>query len=301
MSYLHNQPESTLSRIVKLALRTLNWKKSIENSMLKGKFKADPAPMPKSLSSRYDIEETQIGQRKTWQISSKEGSHKRVILFLHGGAYIHNITGLHWQFISKLLAKTQTKVVVPDYPLAPFANSQDVYAFIQTLYDQLLAEHRSDDIILMGDSAGGGLALGFSQQLRSENQPLPGQIILLSPWLDIALSNPEIPDLDRKEKLLGISGLRLAGKAYAGSANPEDVRVSPIYGDLNGLPDISIFIGTHDVLFPDSKKLLQKLESAHQPVNYYEYLKMIHDWVLVTQLKEAQVAINQISNLILKK
>ena len=215
--YIHDQPESMLSRIVKFILRVFNWKKSIENSMLTGKFKADPAPIPKWLSARYDIEDIQIDQRKTWQINPKEGTNRRVILFLHGGAYIYNITGLHWQFISKLLTKTQIGFVVPDYPLAPIANFQDVYIFIQTVYNQLLTKFRPEEIILMGDSAGGGLALGFAQHLRNDNHPLPSQVILLSPWLDVTMSHPDIPEVDRKDWVLGIKGLQLAGKAYAGS------------------------------------------------------------------------------------
>src|SRR5690606_3466899 len=111
-------------------------------------------------------------------------------------------------------------------------------------------------IVFMGNSAGGGLALGFAQKLRNENrtQPQPSQLILISPWLDITLSNPDIRMVDKKDKLLSIKGLRMAAKAYASSVDGNDFRVSPIYGDFSGLGKISLFIGTNDLFVADARK-----------------------------------------------
>lgn len=127
----------------------------------------------------------------------------------------------------------------------------------------------------MGNSAGSGIALGFAQKLRNENKPLPSQIILNSPWLDITMSNPNITETDKKDKRQSIKGLKMAGQAYAAGLDARDYRVSPLYGDFSGLGKISLFIGTHDLFLADSRKLKQKMKEQNIPINYFEYPKCL--------------------------
>ena len=150
----------------------------------------------------------------------------------------------------------------------------------------------------MGDSAGGGLSIAFTQKLRDEKQPKPRQLILLSPWLDVTMSNPTMLDVDKHDKVLSIRGLQLAGKAYAGKLDLKDYRASPIYGNLYDLPRISIFISTYDVFIADARILKSKLESEGVKFNYYEYPKLMHDWIIITALKESKHSIGQIGKLI---
>jgi len=150
----------------------------------------------------------------------------------------------------------------------------------------------------MGESAGGGLALGFTMLLRDENRPQPNQLIIMAPWLDVTMSNPEILEIDKKDKILGIKGLQLAGKSYAGENELSNYKVSPINGDLTNLTKISLFVGTHDLFLADSKKLRDHAHSLGVTMKYYEYPKMFHVWILVNKLKEAKEAVKQIVNLI---
>ena len=149
-----------------------------------------------------------------------------------------------------------------------------------------------------GESAGGGLALGFAMWLREHEKSQPEQLILLAPWLDVTMVNPNLSIIDKDDKILGIKGLQLAGKSYAGNLNTKDYRVSPIYGKFNDLAKISIFVGTHDLLCADSRLLKDKMRKNNTIFKYYEYPKMFHVWILVKKLKEANVAIEQIVNLI---
>lgn len=149
----------------------------------------------------------------------------------------------------------------------------------------------------MGDSSGGGLALGFAMQLSKENKPQPHQIILLFPWLDVTMSNKDILEIDKKDKILGIEPLQIAGKAFAGELDLKDYRVSPIYGDFSGLGKISVFVGTHDLFVADCRKLKSLAKTSNISMNYFEYPKMFHGWVLAS-MQESKVAKNQISSLI---
>ena len=296
--YIHKKPESLVSKMVKLFMGLAGWKKSIEKDMVSGKIDQEIAPFPKSLIKDFQIDSEEVMGRKVWTIRPRQSVSPKVILYMHGGAYIYNIQKVHWQFIEKLLKKTGATIVVPDYPLAPHFNSEDTLSFMHTVYAELIEKFTSDTIHFMGDSAGAGLALTLGQSLRNEGFSLPQQLILLSPWLDISMSNPEILAVDHDDKILGIRGLQLAGESYAGNLDLKDYRVSPLYGDLHHLPMLSIFIGTHDLFIADSRTLKSKLESENISFNYYEYPKMMHVWTVIPGLNEASHSLDQIIKLI---
>ena len=182
--------------------------------------------------------------------------------------------------------------------MAPSSNCEDAIGFIGHVYQKLLTKHSAENIVLTGDSSGAGLALGFAMTLRNENKPQPSQIILLSPWLDVTMSNEDMLEIDKKDKMLGIEPLQLAGKVYAGKLDLKDYRVSPVYGDFSGLGVISVFIGTHDLFVADCRKLKSIAEISNISINYFEYPKMFHGWFILRSMKEAKAAINQISSLI---
>lgn len=298
IEYQHNKPPSFKSRIFNSSMKFIRMKASLEKNMVKQKFAAEPEKLPKSLSKKYIIKTTEIDSRIIRTISPKENYSNSTILYFHGGAYVNSISKLHWDFIEVLMKKTNATIIVPAYPLAPNSNCEDIYAFFRKLYTQITANDSSKEILFMGDSAGAGLALGFAQMLRNENKPQPKQIILLSPWLDISMSNPDISEVEEKDNMLGVKWLKMAGQLYADSIEENDYRVSPIYGNFNSLGEISVFIGTHDIFIADSRKFKQLMLEQGIPINYFEYPGMFHVWALFTSLKESKVAIQQIANLV---
>jgi acetyl esterase/lipase len=136
--------------------------------------------------------------------------------------------------------------------------------------------------------------LGFAQKISRLAIRQPEQIILFSPWLDASMSNTEIAGYDGKDKLLSIAELKLAGKTYAGNLEVTDFRISPIYGDFAKVGRISIFTGSHDVLFPDALKLRRLMERQHHNLRFYEYPGMFHDWVLFPFLEETKDVIAKV-------
>lgn len=108
----------------------------------------------------------------------------------------------------------------------------------------------------MGDSSGGGLAFGFAMMLRDEKISQPNQIILLSPWLDITMSNNDILEIDKKDKILGVKSLQMAGKLYADTLDLRNYRASPIFGDVSGIGAtgyISVSINCHSYRLAPTK------------------------------------------------
>lgn len=296
--YKHNKRPSFKSQLVQTIMWWKNFKSRIPKSFAENKFLHRPARLPESLKEKYDVHISQKNERKIWTIQYKENPSDTIIFYLHGGAYVSNVFPQHWDVMEAFLAKQNLRIILPDYPLAPTHTYQETYRFVQEIYEELLEKHKASNIVFMGDSAGAGLALGLAQKLRNEKKTQPQQIILLAPWLDLTMSNPDITPVVKKDKMLSIEGLMMAGKAYAGDEDLKNYQLSPIYGDLNGLPKVSIFIGTHDLFIADCRKFQQFLSEQGIEHAYYEYPKMPHVWMAVTSLPEAKDAINRVLELI---
>ena len=297
-TYIHSEKVSFKSQFIQKMAGLFGVKKIIEKKIRKSKVDQGPAKISKSIQKNLDIIETSKKGRQIWTLKPKENVSEKVILYLHGGAYYWNISKYNWSFAETIINNTNATIVLPDYPLAPSTTCNLVYEYVGEIYNELIEKYGPENIILMGESAGGGLALGFAMSLQEENKPQPEQLILLAPWLDVSMSNPDILAVDKKDKILGIKGLQLAGKGYAGQLESDNYKVSPIHGDLVGLPKLSIFVGTHDILIADARKLKDKAKKSDFSINYFEYPKMFHVWILLQKLKEAQFAISQITSLI---
>lgn len=297
--YYHPEQESYGSKSVKFVAGLIGMQKTLERRMDGRRIPQQAASIPRSLSKKYNVSIQEVAGRKVWTIKPKNYTGNKTVIYLHGGAYILNISSIHWQFIGALLEQSPAIFVVPDYPLAPQHTCTEVFAFMHTLYQQLLpGSDNGKQLLLMGDSAGGGLALAFAQYLGEHGLPQATQLILLSPWLDAGMTNPDLKLVEKSDKILGIKGLRLCGKAYAGTLPLDDYKLSPLFGELGGLGKISIFIGTHDLFIADCRKLKTLLGEQEIAYHYYEYPKLFHAFMVGVYLKEAQHAIRQIGELI---
>ena len=296
--YQHTTAPSFEAKLIQSIMDLLRIKQKLSKKMTTNRFEQNPAKPTKSLWRNYHIHEAEQNGRKVWNISPKENQSDVIILYLHGGAYVSNINKQHWGLIEQLAHQTNARIVVPDYPLAPKNSCTDTYAFIEIIYHKLITDYPTKRIVFIGDSAGAGLAFGFVQQLRNTQQQQPNQLILFSPWLDVTMSNPQIEELDKNDKLLSVTGLKDAGKSYAGKLSLKDYRVSPIYGDLTSLCGLSIFTGTNDILNADAQKCQQLMTEQQLNINYFEYPKIFHDWVIISNLKESQDVIHKVSQLI---
>ncbi|WP_080903984.1 alpha/beta hydrolase [Parabacteroides sp. Marseille-P3160] len=290
---------SIQSKIFQILLRLVNMKGSWEKEMRSGKIDTKsyrPEP-PKWLFQKVNIKTGQINRWNVYTLSPLQNAAETVVLFLHGGGYIHAAALQHWQFVYRLIKHSGCTVVFPDYPLAPKYTYKDAFEVVEPLYKKLLARHGAKNLIVMGDSAGGGFSLALSQKMKNEDIEPPIQTILLSPWLDISTSNPEMKTIDPKDAFLGIKGLQMAGKAYAGDLDMQNYLVSPINGPLKGLGKISIFTGTHDIFVCDARKFKSMCQSEGVDINYYEYEGMPHVWMILG-FPESRRAIDEIVRLI---
>lgn len=179
------------------------------------------------------------------------------ILFVHGGAYINEINYQHLLYCFKLSRSLDAQVIAPVYGLAPNHNAMECLNAIEKLYRDLMAQ--KVNIILMGDSAGGGFVLSFCQHLKEIDLPQPEKIIVFSPWVDVSMENT--PYDSQNDPILGDIGLREIGRSWAGDLDMKDYRVSPLYGDNRGLPRTLIFVGCSEIFYKDIRKYVDNLKS----------------------------------------
>jgi acetyl esterase/lipase len=185
-----------------------------------------------------------------------------VILLVHGGGFSSGSPRTHRKFAATLARATGARVLVPDYALAPEepypAGLDDLVAVYAALAEQGI---ETSDIVLNGDSAGGGLAVAALLKLRELGAPMPRAAVLLSPWADLTLSGASYstkldhPNASREE-------LTRAAAWYAPAEQHREPLVSPLFADLSGLPPLLVQAGEHEVFLDDAIGLVERAKAA---------------------------------------
>ena len=245
------------------------------------------APKLKCDVSNYDVDGMPVYEL---------GQGDRVVMYLHGGAYVAQPMIFQWRFATKLAKETGVKVVVPMYPLAPEHTYKDAKTKVTKLYKQLLKDYKQ--VVVIGDSAGGGLALALAQSWQGSKIDAPSKLILLSPWLDITLSNKLIPGLDVIDPMLSYKDLRNIGPLWAGELLTTDSFVSPINSDIIPSSKMYIFAGTREIFCPDCIDYYVKCKKANADVCLILGNGMNHVYPMYP-IPEAHTAFKQICEIVL--
>ena len=188
--------------------------------------------------------------------------------------------------IERLVKRLRVACTVPLYPLAPEHQRQADIAFAGETYRRLVAEHGAQKLLVMGDSAAGGLALAMLQQAKDA----PAGLMLNAPWLDASVSDPSQVEIERQEWLLNRLVLRTWGTWWAGERGLSDPLVSPLSGDLC-LPPTLMFCGSADILVADARR---RASAAAAKVKYVEEAGLMHVYPLIPFFPEARRAWREI-------
>ena len=245
-------------------------------------FKGDvKARVPGYMKDEYNISEEEVENRPVYTITPKNGvTNDLVIMYVHGGSYVGDLEKEHWKTCSDIINQLGCTIIVPDYPLTPKYNYKDTINMMEVLYKKIIENIEPTKFVVMGDSAGGGLSLALLEKVGEENIQMPNQTILISPWLDVRMNNPEIEKIEHNDPELNKSALKIAGENYAGKDGIDSYLVNPIDGPLDKLKNVSIFTGTNDILNPDVKILEERAKSVGTTINVYETEGATHVWLL---------------------
>ncbi|PJE09146.1 MAG: esterase [Mycobacterium sp.] len=206
----------------------------------------------------------------TYTLTPPASTPELTVIYLHGGGWVNEITSRHWQLAAQIAHQARATVIVPIYPLLPSATAADVVPAVV----EMATQHA--DVYLAGDSAGGQIALSATLLLRDEHGVVLPGTVLISPALDLSLSNPAIASVEPTDPWLGRDAVQFFADRWRGDLPVDDPRVSPLAADLTGLGPLTVFSGTRDILNPDARLLAEKAAAAGVAIEYYEEPGLLH-------------------------
>ena len=188
-----------------------------------------------------------------------ERSDRAPLVHLHGGGYSLGSPETHRPLAARLSRRLGAPVLLPRYRQPPEHPCPAALADMLALWRALPDSHSRT---LLGDSAGAGLALSLVMALRDAGERLPERVVLMSPWTDLSLSGASIDAQSQTDAFFARPGLELMAGRYAGSLDRRDPRVSPLWGELGGLPPLLIQAGAEEALLDDSTRLAERVRAA---------------------------------------
>lgn len=228
----------------------------------------------------------------------------RVILYLPGGAYIMRTPHLHAALVSRICLEANSSALICYYRLAPEHPFPAGLDDALDTYDSLLATgHKPEDIIVAGDSAGGGLALSLLLAIRDSKRPVPGCAVLMSPLLDAGDEAPSRVKNSKTDSALPHPAQRAVNPRalYAGDHDYKHPYISPIYGTFEKLPPIYVLVSDSEMLLDDSLRLARKAHMYQTDVRVDVWQKVPHVWVSMPFLPESVDGMHRIGKFIKEK
>jgi acetyl esterase/lipase len=226
----------------------------------------------------------------------------KILLYLHGGAYALGSCDSHRKMVTHIARASQVEAVMPEYRLAPEnpfpAGRDDCVRAYQALLDK---GYNAGDILIGGDSAGGGLTLATMLRLRHDGLPLPAAAILLSPFLDMTASGESAKTRLEQDPWFDPAHMAVVTRHYCPNEDLENPMLSPVFANVAGLPPALIQVGDHEILLSDSTRLADKLREAGIAVELQVFPELWHVFQLfVGMMPESKAAIAKIGEYIRK-
>ena len=270
-------------RLFVLLLRLTGGRKILGKQFAKG-VSATAAPKDKEME-RFEITKSIFKNLPVWSYAGND----TLIYYLHGGGFILGFSPLYFAMMGGIAKASGSTVVAPDYPLPPDANAMETHGWMRAHFMETIKTFKPKRVVIMGDSAGGNLAIGLADWLNTNRHKSADKLILLAPWVDLEMAGSD-EKLNSGEQLLVHDDLREAGKRYAGDLGVKDPLISPIFAEKLQLPETHIFTGDIDPLHPDIIRFAAKYPSAKIDVG--ENLPHVY---MLMPTKEAKAAFARIA------
>lgn len=218
-----------------------------------------------------------------------------VLVVVHGGGHVRGVTAAQLRWCAHLARTARARVSVPFCPTAPRATAEVVVAAAAAFVRRVLADNPRSRVTVLGESSGGAVALAALQVLASAGRALPDHLVLVSPWLDASVPGG---GARRRDPLLHADQLRECGRLWAGGRSVHDPLVSPLHGHLRGLPPMTVFSSTRDLLHHDSLRLAGR--AREQGVELHLDLRpgLVHGWAVHPRTPEGSQAAARISEVV---
>ena len=232
-------------------------------------------------------------------VTAPEAVDERVIYYLHGGGYMIGSISTHREMAGRLSRAAAARILLIDYRLAPENPFPAAVEDSLAGYRWLLSTGVDPaQMIIAGESAGGGLTVATLVALRDTGDPLPAAAIPVSPWVDMEALGESMTTKADVDPISSREGILVIAKAYLGDADTRTPLAAPLYADLSGLPPLLIQVGTAEVLLDDATRLAERAKATGVEVVLEPWEDMIHMWHFFPMLPEAQQAIDRIGEFV---
>jgi acetyl esterase/lipase len=236
---------------------------------------------PKSIDRAVRLSVRYVGGWPVYTVTPRRVPVRRRALYVHGGAWVHEISPFHWWLVAGLAAKTGTEFTVPIYPLAPRGTAAEVVPGVADLASRLIEEAGASRVVLLGDSAGGTIALAAAMLLRDRGVPAPRDLVLIAPVIDMTFTDPLIYRIEPRDPWLDVPGPRAVAEWWRGELPIEHPFVSPVNAPLAGIGRITLFSGTRDITHADAITLARKARAEGHPLDFHQRADMLHVYPLL--------------------
>lgn len=243
-----------------------------------------------------DTEPVQVEHIDCEWIIPRKADHNKVFLYLHGGGYALGSKQTHRALVAEIVRQAGICALIPEYRLAPEFPFPCAMLDAVRCYEWLLETgHDPADILVGGDSAGGGLCLSMLLEIRERGLPMPSKQVLISPWVDLTVSKPSIFKFMDKTPMFFYREMKAWARNYADEFPLDDPRVSPLYADLSGLPPMLLQMSDTEVLVDEDMELADRAREAGIQVTHQVSHGLMHVWhVYWRYLEQGREAITRI-------
>ena len=275
------------SAVVSAAIRAMGGKKELSSPELtigranEHLLRPESYAPPKNIDATVRVAVRRVGGWPVYTVTPRTGQVNRRALYVHGGAWVHEISPFHWWLVAGLAARTGTEFTVPIYPLVPRGTAAEVVSGVADLGAQLVTEAGASGVVLLGDSAGGNIALAAAQLMRDRGAPAPRDVVLIAPVVDLTFSDPKIFEIEPHDPWLDVPGPKAAAELWRGELSIEHPLVSPVNAPLAGIGRITLFSGTRDITHADAITLARKARAEGHPLDFHQRANMIHVYPLL--------------------
>ena len=246
-----------------------------------------------------DIKKCRVKDGIYYVARDKKNRSNKKVLFIHGGGFILEAMPLHWRLCQRLARDTGCEIIFPQYPMVPESNAKECHIMLMEVYRELMKNSRPEDVTIIGDSAGGTLSLSLSMLAIEKGLPVANEIILISPGFIIGkMSEKErrrAEYIQEQDCIIGHFPVDKVSELWLGDLDVNNYRADATKGSISGLPHITMFSGTHDIMNIPARRFAAKMKREGHPYSYYEKKQGAHDYALLKKSrKEYEIILSRI-------
>ena len=231
----------------------------------------------------------------------KSRPKRKLIFYLHGGAFIYPPVFFHWRFLHDLALRTHCDALLPVYPKSPEYDCEYSVKTLLEYYQSISESKQYDEIHLVGDSAGACLCLVVAQEAHKNGWQKPMTSILLSPCVDLShTKEKEMRALQDKDTMLQLDRVITLNAIWQGKLSAKHPWVSPIFGNFSGVDNVNVYFGSDEILQPDDLFLKETYEKVGKTGCFNEYEGMFHTFPMFP-IPEGFKAVREIADIIKKR